>query len=176
MIHKLLSSLLFQGYQPTASKTATILPAKNSEIKNPEFSRNLRSSTVSGQSQQQIENCVDYALNGRRLRQRVLSTDKLMPPASNISLPASTSKQSPSVYASGSCGNCNASVPNSPSKNSPVKQNAPNISMDDLKSSVNMYFGAANRIASGEKFIVKAKRKGPNGQFQYLIEWEGLNT
>lgn len=48
--------------------------------------------------------------------------------------------------------------------------------MDDLKSSVNMYFSASNRIASGEKFIVKAKRLGPNGETQFLIEWEGVST
>jgi polycomb-like protein 2 len=57
-----------------------------------------------------------------------------------------------------------------------VKQTTPDISLDDLKSSVNIYFGAANRIAAGEKFAIKAKRIGPNGQTQYLIEWEGLNT
>lgn len=101
-----------------------------------------------------------------------------MPPVNaNLSLPSTSKQQAPHASVSGGgCGNCNSSVPNSPTKSSPVKQNAPDISMDDLKSSVNMYFGAANRIASGEKFIVKAKRKGPNGQAQYLIEWEGLNT
>lgn len=39
-----------------------------------------------------------------------------------------------------------------------------------------MYFGAANRIASGENFNVKAKRIGSNGIMQYLIEWDGPNT
>lgn len=60
----------------------------------------------------------------------------------------------------------------SPSKPSPVKQE-PDISMTDLKSSVNMYFGAANRIAAGERFSVKAKRVGPTGKLEFLIEWEG---
>lgn len=145
-----------QQYQHTASKTATILPARNNEIKS-EFARNLRSSFNGGASSSassQIGNCVDYALNGRRLRQRQ-NNDKLPPP-------------DPQPQKKGS-------VPSSP-KCSPVKQSAPDISLDDLKSSVNIYFGAANRIAAGEKFVIRAKRIGPNGQTQYLIEWEGLNT
>ncbi|XP_043276168.1 PHD finger protein 19 [Venturia canescens] len=143
-------------FQATASKNAAILPARNSEVKS-DFVRNLRSSFNSSTSStsSQIGNCVDYALNGRRLRQRQ-SNDKLPPPDTQ------------QIKKGGS-------VPNSP-KCSPVKQNAPDISMDDLKSSVNMYFGAANRIASGEKFVVRAKRIGPNCQMQYLIEWEGPNT
>jgi polycomb-like protein 2 len=59
-----------------------------------------------------------------------------------------------------------------PSKPSPVKQE-PDISMTDLKSSVNIYFGAANRIAAGERFTVKAKRIGPSGKLEFLIEWDG---
>ncbi|XP_076674846.1 polycomb protein Pcl isoform X4 [Andrena cerasifolii] len=144
-----------QQFQQTASKTAAILPARNNEVKS-EFARNLRSSFngASSSASSQIGNCVDYALNGRRLRQRQ-SNEKLPPP-------------DPQPQKKGS-------VPSSP-KCSPVKQSAPDISLDDLKSSVNIYFGAANRIAAGEKFVIKAKRIGPNGQTQYLIEWEGLNT
>ncbi|XP_018396737.1 PREDICTED: PHD finger protein 19 [Cyphomyrmex costatus] len=144
-----------QQYQHTASKTATIIPARNNEIKS-EFARNLRSSFngASGSASSQIGNCVDYALNGRRLRQRQ-SNDKLPPPDSQP-------QRKSSISSSPKC--------------SPVKQSAPDISLDDLKSSVNIYFGAANRIAAGEKFVIKAKRIGPNGQTQYLIEWEGLNT
>lgn len=58
---------------------------------------------------------------------------------------------------------------------SPIKQ-TPTISLDDLKTSVNIYFGAANRIASGEKFKIRAKRITPQGRTQYLIEWESTTT
>ncbi|XP_015108629.1 metal-response element-binding transcription factor 2 isoform X1 [Diachasma alloeum] len=144
-----------QQFQTTASKTAAILPARSNEVKG-DFVRNLRSSfnSSSSSTNSQIANCVDYALNGRRLRQRQ-SNEKLVPPEGGQSK--------------------SRTAPTSP-KCSPVKQNAPDISMDDLKSSVNMYFGAANRIASGEKFVVRAKRIGPEGQLQYLIEWDGPKT
>lgn len=61
-------------------------------------------------------------------------------------------------------------------KPSPVKSEPDLINMDDLKSSVNIYFGAANRIAAGERFSVKAKRVGPNGKLEFLIEWDGNMT
>ncbi|XP_073979906.1 polycomb protein Pcl isoform X3 [Rhodnius prolixus] len=61
------------------------------------------------------------------------------------------------------------SGPSTPST-SPIKSQ-PNFNMDDLKSTVNHYFGALNRIASGEKFTVKAKRITPDGKIQYLINW-----
>lgn len=43
----------------------------------------------------------------------------------------------------------------------------------DLQSSLNLYFGAAHRILSGEKFVIKGKRVSLSGRVQYLIEWEG---
>lgn len=86
----------------------------------------------------------DYAFGGRRLRQR----------------PEKPQDREETVQ-----------KPPTP-KPSPVKQE-PNINMDDLKSSVNIYFGAATRIASGERFQIKAKRFSSIGKIEYLIEWEG---
>lgn len=57
-------------------------------------------------------------------------------------------------------------------KPSPVKTE-PDIDLEDLKTSVNMYFGAANRIAAGERFAVLARRVAPTGKMECLIEWEG---
>ncbi|KRT80986.1 PHD finger motif containing protein, partial [Oryctes borbonicus] len=126
----------------TASKTATVVPVRPDAKEWGQ--RNLRSTLNQNTSpQSQIGNCVDYALNGRRLRQR---QDK--------------SQEKEKI-----------SNPPTP-KPSPVKQE-PDISMDDLKNSVNSYFGAATRIAAGERFSIKAKRIGPTGKTEYLIEWEG---
>ncbi|XP_055371554.1 polycomb protein Pcl [Condylostylus longicornis] len=47
--------------------------------------------------------------------------------------------------------------------------------LSDLQSSVNMYFGAVERIRNGEKFIVRGKRTLTNGKIQYLMEWEGCS-
>ncbi|KAG5896495.1 hypothetical protein JTB14_005872 [Gonioctena quinquepunctata] len=122
----------------TASKSATVVPAKADK----EWGRRNSQSPNSSN----LGNCMDYALNGRRLRQR---PEK----------PQEKDK---------------VSNPPTP-KPSPVKQE-PEINIDDLKSSVNIYFGAANRIATGERFVVKAKRIGPTGKMDYLLEWEGPST
>ncbi|KAK9707915.1 Polycomb-like MTF2 factor 2 [Popillia japonica] len=136
---------IFTNSLQTASKTATVVPVRPDAKEWGQ--RNLRSTLNQNTSpQSQIGNCVDYALNGRRLRQR---QDK--------------SQEKEKI-----------SNPPTP-KPSPVKQE-PDISMDDLKSSVNSYFGAAMRIAAGERFSIKAKRIGPSGKTEYLIEWEGSSN
>ena len=132
---------------PTASKTATVVPVRPDAK---EWGhRSLRSSlnqNLAAPSSGQLLSSGDYALGGRQLRQR---HDR------------SQEKEK-------------TSNPPTP-KPSPVKQE-PDISMDELKSSVNSYFGAATRIAAGERFLVKAKRLGPAGKVEYLIDWEGPST
>lgn len=116
----------------TASKTATVIPARADSdwATHQTLETNL------------ITDCVDYALNGRRLRQRQDKTEKEKKPPTPKPSPAKTE---------------------------------PDISMDDLKSSVHSYFGAATRIQDGERFVVRAKRYGPSGKLEYLMEWEGVN-
>ncbi|KAJ8945815.1 hypothetical protein NQ314_009037, partial [Rhamnusium bicolor] len=108
----------------TASKTAAVVPVR------PDAKEWGQRSSQS-QNNSPIGNCVDYALNGRRLRQRPEKPQE----KEKISSPPTP-------------------------KPSPVKQE-PDINMDDLKSSVNIYFGAANRIAAGERFGVKASEPVP---------------
>lgn len=136
---------LYTNILQTASKTAAVVPVRPDAKEWGQ--RNLRSTLNQNTSPpSQIGNCVDYALNGRRLRHR---QDK---------------------------GQEKEKISNPPTpKPSPVKQE-PDISMDDLKNSVNSYFGAATRIAAGERFSIKAKRIGPTGKTEYLIEWEGASS
>ncbi|KAF7281995.1 hypothetical protein GWI33_003660 [Rhynchophorus ferrugineus] len=126
----------------TASKTATIVPARPIDSK--DWKGGQSSNSIAP-----IGNGPEYTVNPqtRRLRQR------------------------PEKPTEKDAQNGTSTKPPTP-KPSPVKTE-PDIDMEDLKSSVNSYFGAANRIAAGERFAVRAKRVSPTGKVECLIEWEG---
>lgn len=56
----------------------------------------------------------------------------------------------------------------------PAANVASNVSATDLQTSLTEYFGATNRIENGEKFTVKGKRIGMDGQCYYLIQWQDM--
>ncbi|XP_005178487.1 polycomb protein Pcl [Musca domestica] len=100
--------------------------------------------------------------HGRRLRQR--------PPKSSPNTSRRNSVSSNQSSASSTITNSSSSSLSSSAHAPPASSNAQQ-SHEDLKQTVNKYFGIVNRIESGEQFSIRAKRKLPNGQMQYLIEW-----
>ncbi|XP_058444778.1 polycomb protein Pcl [Malaya genurostris] len=106
--------------------------------------------------------------HGRRLRQRQERNYAESSRRSSVAFPGVTTMAPDPL-------NQAISEPASPCKTSgpligptPAESNG-----TDLQSSLNLYFGAAHRILSGEKFAIKGKRVSLSGKVQYLIEWEG---
>lgn len=112
----------------------------------------------------------ETSANGRRLRQRhdkrSASEQKAkVQREETTSAELTLLPQATNSLAFGSC-----SIPGSP-----IKSAVPET-MNDLQTSLNMYFGGvANRIANGECYTVRGKRVSLDGRLQYLIEWEGVS-
>lgn len=47
------------------------------------------------------------------------------------------------------------------------------VSLSELKSSVSQYFGAASRVARGERCRILGRRTSSDGSLQYHVEWQG---
>lgn len=114
--------------------------------------------------------------HGRRLRQR---PQRYMPNDRNSTSSTSTSFNISAVSNPRSNGiGLMASLP-PPSTNGlggvDVRRKSSDVcrteERSDLTESLTKYFGVMNRIESGEQFTICAKRRLPNGQVQYLIEW-----
>ncbi|XP_058816913.1 polycomb protein Pcl [Topomyia yanbarensis] len=102
--------------------------------------------------------------HGRRLRQRQERNY------------AESSRRPSVAFSSGTAATDALAIsePSSPIKSGPlIGAVASGSNGPDLQSSLNLYFGAAHRILSGERFVIKGKRVALSGKVQYLIEWEG---
>ncbi|KAM7342071.1 polycomb protein Pcl isoform 2-T3 [Cochliomyia hominivorax] len=127
---------------------------------NTQTSSSSTAGAVSNVESSNIDNGAAAATNslpahGRRLRQR---PQKNSPNTSRRSSVSSNQSSSSSSAAASQI-----STPNTTHSSS--------CQQEDLKQTVNKYFGIVNRIESGEQFSIRAKRQLANGQMQYLIEW-----
>lgn len=96
--------------------------------------------------------------HGRRLRQRPQKNSPNTSRRSSVSSNQSSASSTSAAIAAAAAQTVAASQTNQQSH-------------EDLKQTVNKYFGIVNRIESGEQFSIRAKRQLANGQMQYLIEW-----
>lgn len=140
---------------PTITTTTNIRKSTSPSSSQPSTSPNNTSSSLDDGL-----TSVAVTTHGRRLRKR---PEKISPQNSRRN---SISSSSSSNSYTGTNTTTAAAVAATSS------QSQSTVPLTDLKLSVNKYFGAANRIENGEQFTIRAKRRTPNGQVQYLIEWE----
>lgn len=119
-----------------------------------------------------------YGIGGRRLRKRSdtnYAENARRNSGNAVTLPGSTSSGSSSNSLAASSVVAVATTLNQipGAGGSPVKGGA-EVSLTELQSSLTMYFGAANRIANGERFSIRGRRVGMDGRNQFLIEWDTI--
>uniref|UniRef100_A0A1I8Q408 PHD-type domain-containing protein n=1 Tax=Stomoxys calcitrans TaxID=35570 RepID=A0A1I8Q408_STOCA len=138
------------------SNAINIAPTFNSSSAKSENSSNTEAATGIGAAAAAAATSLDtkpvIPPHGRRLRQR--------PP-----------KSSPNTSRRNSVSSNQSSTSSSTAASASQQTHNAQQSHEDLKQTVNKYFGIINRIESGEQFSIRAKRQLPNGQMQYLIEW-----
>lgn len=128
----------------------------------------IRSSLTAGAPTISSNKHVNQHKNGLPMNDRQQRQSSLDEPTPTENL-ASKSLFKTSNEKSASTSTFSSSIPGSP-----IKTENQDVSMANLQSTVNQYFGAANRIASGENFVIKGKRLSMDGRIQYLIEWDGV--
>lgn len=174
---------LQQSTNPTNSST---LPLQTNSQPSPTFmstnSLTNQASTLTGDESwaPSVGNCMEYVLNGRRLRVRQEKQLQQQGNGAQQAAEEQVNKKSLMVIGGVMLAGVDAGLMSGggSAKGSPVKTGGQesDISMDDLKSSVSSYFGAATRIAAGERYTVRARRIGPTGNVQYLIEWDRTSS
>ena len=78
------------------------------------------------------------------------------------------------------CTNSNSGIINQPqdilTKSALDGLSNHNVSISQLRTTVGNYFGAAERLNSGERFHVQGRRITEDGRVQYLIQWQNNIT
>lgn len=153
----------YQQQQPNLN-VPQALPASVTSASSPSTSVASASTSIATTSQGPQPPSKRNFAHGRRLRQRQERNYNENGRRASFAAPSTSTPGS--------------SLPGSPIKNGTAANggdNGPSSSVvgTDLQSSLNLYFGAAHRILSGERFVIKGRRVSVSGKVQYLIEWEG---
>lgn len=141
-----------------------LLLGPNQEVKRRKITKRRKSSDVEVISEiVQLGNSISFplpALHSNFIRSTSSTSAASMIAPTKNDIPKK-SIQSKSNYGSASKDEIKINL-NDTVLNSPVKNN-----------SINLYFGAMNRIENGEKFTILAKRVTFDRKEQYLLEWDG---
>ncbi|XP_061391486.1 polycomb protein Pcl [Musca vetustissima] len=155
----------------SSSNAINSLNINNSNSSPTSSSSNATSTNTTANEVKEPETKPLLPAHGRRLRQR---PPKSSPNTSRRNSVSSNQSSASSTTTAGS-SSLSSALSHTQQQQHQHQHNSQNAqqSHEDLKQTVNKYFGIVNRIESGEQFSIRAKRKLPNGQMQYLIEWGG---